>query len=96
VGSHGTFVIGSLAFKLFAAIDLYSVNCGQVALYRSAGRVVEFVHEYWQKFGCCFEKRSGWNRSYQPYRWLRPWNKEVFGDLYIKQGSMSCYQTLPW
>ena len=44
VGSHGTFVIGSLAFKLFAAVDLYSVNCGQVALYRSAGRVVEFVN----------------------------------------------------
>ena len=44
VGSHGTFVIGSLAFKLFAAIDLYSVNCGHVALYQSAGRVVKFVN----------------------------------------------------
>ena len=20
-------------------------------------------HEYWLKFGCCFEKRSGWNRT---------------------------------
>ena len=45
MGSHGTFVLqrlGSVAFKLSAAIDLYSVNCGRVAVNRSAGHAVEF------------------------------------------------------
>ena len=45
LGPHGTFVLwrlGSIAFKLFAAIDLYSVNCGHVALYQSARRITEF------------------------------------------------------
>ena len=45
MGSCGTFVLlrlGSITFKLFAAIDLYSVNCGHMALYRSAGCTAEF------------------------------------------------------
>ena len=45
MGSRGTFMLqrlGSVAFKLFAAIDLYSVNCGCVAVNRSAGHAVEF------------------------------------------------------
>ena len=45
MGSHGTFVLrrlGSVAFKLFAAIDLYSVNSGRVAANRSAGCAAEF------------------------------------------------------
>ena len=45
MGSRGTFVLrrlGSVAFKLFAAIGLYSVNCGRVAANRSAGRAAEF------------------------------------------------------
>ena len=36
MGSRSTFVLwrlGSLAFKQFVAIDLYSVNCAHVALY---------------------------------------------------------------
>jgi len=42
IGSCSTFVLwklGSIAFKLFAAIDLYSVNCGHVAANRSARHV---------------------------------------------------------
>ena len=45
MGSRGTFVLwrlGSVAFKLFAAIDHYSVNCGHVAANRSAGRAADF------------------------------------------------------
>jgi len=45
MGSHGTFVLrrlGSVAFKLFAAIDLYSVNSGRVAANWSAGCATEF------------------------------------------------------
>ena len=34
--------LGSVAFKLFAAIDLYSVNCGRMAAKRSAKRTAEF------------------------------------------------------
>ena len=37
-------IIGSVAFKLFAAIDLYSVNCVHVALYWSAVCAAEFVN----------------------------------------------------
>jgi len=45
MGSRGTFVlqrIQSVAFKLFAAIDLHSVNCGRVAANWSAGHATEF------------------------------------------------------
>jgi len=47
MGSRGPFVLqrlGSVAFKLhvFAAINLYSVNCGRVAANWSAGRTAEF------------------------------------------------------
>jgi len=46
MGSRRTFVLqrlGSVAFKLlFAAIDLYSVNCGHVAANWSAGCAAEF------------------------------------------------------
>ena len=45
MGSHGTFVLSRLksaAFKLFAAINLYSVNYGHMALYRSARRSAKF------------------------------------------------------
>ena len=47
MGSCSTFVLWrlkSIAFKLFAAIDLHSVNCGHVALYRSA-RVRRSIRE---------------------------------------------------
>ena len=33
---------GSIAFKVFAAINLYSVNCGHMALYQSAWCTAEF------------------------------------------------------
>ena len=45
MGSCGTFVLwrlGSVTFKLFAAINLYSVSSGHMALYWSAGRTAEF------------------------------------------------------
>ena len=45
MGSRGTFVLlrlESIAFKLFAAIDLHSFDCGHVALYHSAGRAAQF------------------------------------------------------
>ena len=45
MSSRGTFVLrrlGSVAFKLFAAIDLYLVNCGRMAAKRSAERTAEF------------------------------------------------------
>jgi len=45
MSSRGTFVLrrlGSVAFKLFAAIDLYSVNYGRMAAKRSAERTAEF------------------------------------------------------
>ena len=45
MGSRGTFVLqrlGSDNFKLFAVINLYSVNCGRVAVNRSAGHAIEF------------------------------------------------------
>ena len=45
MGCHGTFVLGrlgSVAFKLFAAIDLFSVNCGHVAANWSARHATEF------------------------------------------------------
>ena len=50
MGSHGTFMfwrLGSVAFKLFAAIDLYSVNCGHVAAKRSAGHAAKLLAEMW-------------------------------------------------
>ena len=45
MGSRGAFVLrrlGSDAFKLFAAIDLYSVNCDCVAANQPAGRTAKF------------------------------------------------------
>ena len=45
MGSRGTFVLrrlGSVAFKLFAAIDLYSVNLSCTAANQSAGCAAEF------------------------------------------------------
>ena len=45
MGTRGTFMLcrlGSIAFKLFAAIDLYSVNCGHMAANWSAGHAAEF------------------------------------------------------
>jgi len=42
MGSYIFQRLGSVTFKLFAAIDLYSVNCGRVAANRSAGCPAEF------------------------------------------------------
>ena len=52
IGSCSTFVLWrlkSIAFKLFVAIDLHSVDCGHVALYRSAGCAAQFgkLAEMW-------------------------------------------------
>jgi len=44
---RGSFVfrrLGSVVFKLFAAIDLYSVNCGRIAAKRSAGCTAKFMN----------------------------------------------------
>jgi len=63
-------IIRSLAFKLFAAIDLYSVNCVHVALYWSAVRAAEFVNYIGRNVVVAL--KSGMVELYQPYRWLRP------------------------
>ena len=73
MSSRGTFVLrrlGSVAFKLFAAIDLYSVNCGRMAAKRSAERTAEF-----ENIGRNVVSRKAVRLKLdQLYLWLWPWN----------------------
>ena len=74
MGSCGTFVLqrlGSVAFKLFAAIDLelYSVNCGRDAANRSAGHAVEFENT---GRNVVVVSKSGLVETGPTVLWLRP------------------------
>ena len=60
-----------LRFQLFAAIDLYSVNCGHVTLYRSAGRAADYIGRK-----MVFALKMVRLKPFQPYRWLRPWGNQ--------------------
>jgi len=75
MGSRDTFMlwrVGSVAFKLFEAIDLWLC-----LLWPHGCQLVCWAcHEYWQKCGCCLEKRSGWNLTnptgdYGPDKWQK-------------------------
>jgi len=76
MGSCDTFMLwrlGSIAFKLFEAIDLYSVNCGHVTANWSAGCTADLVWNILAEMWLLPWKVVGLKPD-QPNQWLWPWN----------------------